>query len=121
MADPALVSVQATDARYLTLKHQPEGTGFNADGTALWPADQFTFALARDGVVRLVDAGTAIPTPPAVQSNDVLGRTRSGVTGSFTVSDLAAFLSAGGNSGGGGSGGSGPSPSTAIVNALIFG
>ena len=118
MATPALVTVQATDPRYLTLKHQPEGTPFNADGTALWPNDQFTLALIRDGVVTLVGGGTVIPTPPAVQASDVIARTRNGQPGTFAVSDLGAFLGAGGGSGGGSGG---VTPSASIVNALIFG
>ena len=55
MAEPATVAVEATEARYRALKHFPSQTGFEADGTARWPADQFTFALARDGTIRLLE------------------------------------------------------------------
>ncbi len=55
MAEPATVAVEATEERYRALKHQPSLTGFEADGTARWPADQFTFRLARDGAIRLLE------------------------------------------------------------------
>ncbi|WP_267355633.1 MULTISPECIES: hypothetical protein [unclassified Methylobacterium] len=55
MAGETTVAVEATEARYRALKHFPSQTGFEADGTARWPADQFTFALARDGAIRLLE------------------------------------------------------------------
>lgn len=55
MAGETTVAVEATEARFRVLKHFPSQTGFEADGTARWPADQFTFALARDGTIRLLE------------------------------------------------------------------
>lgn len=55
MAGETTVAVEATEERYRALKHYPSQTGFEADGTARWPADQFTFALARDGTIRLLE------------------------------------------------------------------
>ena len=55
MAGETTVAVAATEERYRALKHYPSQTGFEADGTAVWPADQFTFALARDGAIRLLE------------------------------------------------------------------
>lgn len=55
MAGETTVAVEATEARFRALKHFPSQTGFEADGTARWPADQFTFALARDGTIRLLE------------------------------------------------------------------
>jgi hypothetical protein len=63
MAEPATVAVEATEERYRALKHFPSGLGFEADGTARWPADQFTFRLRDEGAIRLLedlhDAGTS--------------------------------------------------------------
>jgi hypothetical protein len=65
MAGETTVAVEATEARFRVLKHFPSQTGFEADGTARWPADQFTFALARDGTIRLLeelhDSGAPVP------------------------------------------------------------
>lgn len=55
MAGSARVAVEATEECYRALKHFPSQTGFEADGTAVWPADAFTFALARDGAIRLLE------------------------------------------------------------------
>ncbi|MGU3386958.1 hypothetical protein ACLBYG_20775 [Methylobacterium sp. D53M] len=55
MAGETTVAVEATEERFRALKHYPSQTGFEADGTARWPADQFTFALARDGTIRLLE------------------------------------------------------------------
>lgn len=55
MAGETTVAVEATEERFRALKHFPSQTGFEADGTAVWPADQFTFALARDGAIRLLE------------------------------------------------------------------
>lgn len=55
MAGETTVAVEATEARFRALKHFPSQTGFEADGTARWPADQFTFALVRDGTIRLLE------------------------------------------------------------------
>lgn len=55
MAGETTVAVEATEARFRVLKHFPSQIGFEADGTARWPADQFTFALARDGTIRLLE------------------------------------------------------------------
>ena len=55
MAEPATVAVEATEARYRALKHYPSQTGFEADGTARWPADAFTFRLAEEGAIRLLE------------------------------------------------------------------
>lgn len=75
MAGSATVAVEATEARYRALKHYPSQTGFEADGTARWPADQFTFRLRDEGAIRLLedlhDAGTpataGAPAPAASQ------------------------------------------------------
>lgn len=56
MAEPATVAVEATEERFRALKHQPSQLGFEADGTARWPADQFTFRLAEEGAIRLLEA-----------------------------------------------------------------
>lgn len=53
MAENTTVAVEATEARFRTLKHQPSGLGFEADGTARWPADQFTFRLRDEGAIRV--------------------------------------------------------------------
>ena len=55
MAEPATVAVEATEERYRALKHHPSMTGFEADGTARWPADQFTFRLRDEGAIRLLE------------------------------------------------------------------
>ncbi|MGU3668005.1 hypothetical protein ACLBX9_27780 [Methylobacterium sp. A49B] len=55
MAGETTVAVEATEARYRALKHFPSGTGFEADGTARWPADQFTFRLRDEGAIRLLE------------------------------------------------------------------
>lgn len=55
MAEPATVAVEATEERYRALKHHPSGLGFEADGTARWPADQFTFRLREDGAIRITE------------------------------------------------------------------
>ena len=71
MAGETTVAVEATEARFRALKHYPSQTGFEADGTARWPADQFTFRLRDEGAIRLLedlhdagnptDAGAAAP------------------------------------------------------------
>lgn len=62
MAGSATVAVEATEERYRALKHYPSQIGFELDGTAVWPADQFTFRLRDEGAIRLLedlhDAGT---------------------------------------------------------------
>lgn len=62
MAGETTVAVEATEARFCVLKHFPSQIGFEADGTARWPADQFTFRLRDEGAIRLLedlhDAGT---------------------------------------------------------------
>ena len=55
MAASATVAIEATEERYRALKHFPSGLGFEADGTARWPADQFTFRLVEDGAIRLTE------------------------------------------------------------------
>ena len=55
MAGSATVAVEATEERFRALKHHPSLIGFEVDGTARWPADQFTFRLARDGAIRLTE------------------------------------------------------------------
>ena len=72
MAAPATVAVEATEERYRALKHFPSQTGFEADGTAVWPADQFTFALARDGAIRLLEDlhDSGAPVEAASSSDD---------------------------------------------------
>ena len=55
MAGSATVAVEATEERYRALKHMPSQTGFEADGTARWPADQFTFRLRDEGAIRLLE------------------------------------------------------------------
>jgi len=75
MAGETTVAVEATEERYRALKHFPSQTGFEADGTARWPADQFTFRLRDEGAIRLLedlhDAGTlataGAPAPAASQ------------------------------------------------------
>ena len=75
MAGETTVAVEATQERYRALKHYPSQTGFEADGTAVWPADQFTFRLRDEGAIRLLedlhDAGTpataGAPAPAASQ------------------------------------------------------
>lgn len=77
MAGSATVAVEATEERYRALKHYPSGTPFEADGTARWPADQFTFRLRDEGAIRLLedlhDAGgpAVAPTPasPATRAS----------------------------------------------------
>lgn len=63
MAGSATVAVEATEERYRALKHMPSQIGFEADGTARWPADQFTFRLRDEGAIRLLenlhDAGSS--------------------------------------------------------------
>lgn len=58
MAEPDLVAVEATKKDYRALRHQPSGEGFDEDGKGLWRADQFTFALIRDGALRYVSTDT---------------------------------------------------------------
>ena len=53
MAGETTVAVEATEARFRALKHYPSQIGFELDGTARWPADQFTFRLAEEGAIRL--------------------------------------------------------------------
>ncbi len=69
MAEPATVAVEATEERFRALKHYPSGLGFEADGTARWPADQFTFRLKDEGAIRLLedlhDPGRPAPTAKA--------------------------------------------------------
>ncbi|GEP09812.1 hypothetical protein [Methylobacterium gnaphalii] len=64
MAAQATVALEATEERFLALKHFPSGLGFEADGTARWPADQFTFRLRDEGSIRLLeelhDAGAPV-------------------------------------------------------------
>lgn len=55
MAGETTVAVEATEARYRALKHMPSQIGFEADGTARWPADQFTFRLRDEGAIRLLE------------------------------------------------------------------
>lgn len=55
MAGSATVAVRATEERYRALKHMPSQTGFEADGTARWPADQFTFRLRDEGAIELLE------------------------------------------------------------------
>jgi hypothetical protein len=63
MAGETTVAVEATEERFRALKHYPSGLGFEADGTARWPADQFTFRLRDEGAICLLedlhDAGAA--------------------------------------------------------------
>lgn len=69
MADTTTVAVEATEERFRTLKHFPSGLGFSEDGTARWPADQFTFRLRDDGAIRLTedlhDTGAPAEAEPA--------------------------------------------------------
>ncbi|MDV2988153.1 UNVERIFIED_CONTAM: hypothetical protein Q9R58_28020 [Methylobacteriaceae bacterium AG10] len=69
MADTATVAVEATEERFRALKHFPSGLGFAEDGTARWPADQFTFRLRDDGAIRLTedlhDTGAPAEAEPA--------------------------------------------------------
>lgn len=55
MADTATVAVEVTEERFCALKHFPSGLGFSEDGTARWPADQFTFRLRDEGVIRIAE------------------------------------------------------------------
>ena len=55
MVEPATVAVEVTEERYRALKHHPSGLGFEADGTARWPADQFTFRLREEGAIRFTE------------------------------------------------------------------
>ncbi len=55
MAENTTVAVEATEARFRVLKHQPSGLGFEADGTGRWPADQFTFRLRDEGAIRVLE------------------------------------------------------------------
>ncbi|MCJ2053996.1 hypothetical protein [Methylobacterium sp. J-070] len=55
MAGSATVAVEATEERYRALKHMPSQIGFELDGTARWPADQFTFRLRDEGAIRLLE------------------------------------------------------------------
>lgn len=55
MAGETTVAVEATEERFRALKHYPSQTGFEADGTARWPADQFTFRLRDEGAIRLLE------------------------------------------------------------------
>lgn len=93
MSDTATVAVEVTDNRYLTLVHQPDGIGFSADGTAVWPADQFTFKRILDGSIRLSGGGTPLPPPTPVLAGDVISMRRSGLQSTFSVADLLAFFS----------------------------
>ena len=71
MAGSATVAVRATEERYRALKHMPSQTGFEADGTARWPADQFTFRLRDEGAIDLLedlhDAGGAAAAPTSAK------------------------------------------------------
>lgn len=71
MAGSATVAVRATEERYRALKHMPSQTGFEADGTARWPADQFTFRLRDEGAIELLedlhDAGGPATAPTSAQ------------------------------------------------------
>ncbi|MFB0491309.1 hypothetical protein ABIE45_003895 [Methylobacterium sp. OAE515] len=71
MAGSATVAVEATEERYRALKHMPSQTGFEADGTARWPADQFTFRLRDEGAIRLLedlhDAGSPTAAPASAK------------------------------------------------------
>lgn len=55
MADTATVAVEVTEERFRALKHFPSGLGFSEDGTARWPADQFTFRMREEGVIRIAE------------------------------------------------------------------
>ena len=55
MAGETTVAVEATEERYRALKHMPSQIGFELDGTARWPADQFTFRLRDEGAIRLLE------------------------------------------------------------------
>lgn len=61
--NPLTVAVEATEERYRSLKHHPSLIGFEADGKAEWPADQFTFRLRDEGAIRILtdlhDSGAA--------------------------------------------------------------
>lgn len=66
MAEPALVAVAVTEERFRALKHNPSGLGFEADGTARWPADQFTFRLRDEGAIRLLECLNDVGLPEGV-------------------------------------------------------
>ena len=55
MAGSATVAVEATEERFRVFKHFPSQIGFEADGTARWPADAFTFRLRDEGAIRLLE------------------------------------------------------------------
>ena len=82
MANTATVAVEATEERFRTLKHFPSGLGFSEDGTARWPADQFTFRLRDDGAIRIVEhlndpglpAGVVPGAPPGWPVDATSGR-----------------------------------------------
>ena len=46
------IAIEATDARYYSLTHQPSGQPLDKDGRGVWPADQFTFRLIEERALR---------------------------------------------------------------------
>ena len=52
MTAPGWIAIEATDARYFPLKHQPSGQPLDKDGRGVWPADQFTFRLIEEQALR---------------------------------------------------------------------
>ena len=61
MTEPDLVAVQATEERFYALTHQPDGAPLDEAGAGNWPADQFTFALIREGALKRAATETATP------------------------------------------------------------
>lgn len=60
MDSPTNVAVEATDARYAALTHQPSGLPV----TERWPADSFTYRLRDEGAIRIV------PDKPRARKGD---------------------------------------------------
>jgi hypothetical protein len=68
MAEPGTIAVEATDAKYVALKHQPGGIPLDADGKGIWPADQFTFRLIGEGALRERPAAAAPESAPSADA-----------------------------------------------------